>query len=197
MPRANIRCRPRLAYQKKDMADWARSAGLAIKMRPTVFPVNSVKAMRGCICLGKDMVPFARAVFETYWGEDQDISQDAVLDRSVQARRRRPGKVLRRHRAAGDQGPAQGQYRRGDGARRVRLADHLRRQDRHVFRQRPAAADPRGAGSGAKRAPPDAEGGGLPRTRAARAPAAGNFCLGAAGTGPGPRRHPCRRDQFS
>ena len=36
-------------YMKKDMADWARSAGLAIKMRPTVFPVNSVKAMRGCI----------------------------------------------------------------------------------------------------------------------------------------------------
>ena len=70
----------KVAYQKKDMADWARSAGLAIKMRPTVFPVNSVKAMRGCIFLGQDkIVPFARAVFEIYWGEDQDISQDAVL----------------------------------------------------------------------------------------------------------------------
>jgi 2-hydroxychromene-2-carboxylate isomerase len=69
----------KVAYQKKDMADWARSAGLTIKMRPTVFPVNSVKAMRGCIFLGKDMVPFARSVFEMYWGEDQDISQDAVL----------------------------------------------------------------------------------------------------------------------
>src|SRR5204862_4345751 len=66
-------------YMKKDLADWARSAGLAIKMPPTVFPVNSVKAMRGCIWLGKDMVPFARAVFEAYWGADKDISQDAVL----------------------------------------------------------------------------------------------------------------------
>jgi 2-hydroxychromene-2-carboxylate isomerase len=66
-------------YLKKDVADWARSAGLAIKMRPTVFPVNSVKAMRGCVWMGKDVVPFARAVFEIYWGEDQDISQDAVL----------------------------------------------------------------------------------------------------------------------
>ena len=67
-------------YMKKDLADWARSAGLAIKMPPTVFPVNSVKAMRGCIWLGnKDMVPFATAVFETYWGGDKDISQDAVL----------------------------------------------------------------------------------------------------------------------
>ena len=66
-------------YMKKDLADWARSAGLAIKMPPTVFPVNSVKAMRGCIWLGKDMVPFARAVFESYWGGDKDISQNAVL----------------------------------------------------------------------------------------------------------------------
>src|SRR5436309_1624478 len=46
----------KLAYQKKDMADWARSAGLAIKMRPTVFPVNSVKAMRGCIWLEKEEI---------------------------------------------------------------------------------------------------------------------------------------------
>jgi 2-hydroxychromene-2-carboxylate isomerase len=35
--------------------------------------------MRGCIFLGKEMLPFARAVFEIYWGEDKDISQDAVL----------------------------------------------------------------------------------------------------------------------
>ena len=71
----------KVAYQKKDMADWARSAGLTIKMRPTVFPVNSVKAMRGCILLDSEgkLVPFARAVFEIYWGEDKDISQDAVL----------------------------------------------------------------------------------------------------------------------
>jgi 2-hydroxychromene-2-carboxylate isomerase len=66
-------------YMKKDLADWARSAGLAIKMPPTVFPVNSVKAMRGCIFLGKDMVPFARAVFAAYWGDDKDISKDEVL----------------------------------------------------------------------------------------------------------------------
>jgi 2-hydroxychromene-2-carboxylate isomerase len=70
-------------YMKKDLADWARSAGLAIKMPPTVFPVNSVKAMRGCILLGQEskqhIVPFARAVFEAYWGGDKDISQDSVL----------------------------------------------------------------------------------------------------------------------
>lgn len=68
-------------YMLKDLADWARSAGLRIKMPPTVFPVNSVKAMRGCIWLAPQgrLVPFATAVFEAYWGEDRDISQDEVL----------------------------------------------------------------------------------------------------------------------
>jgi len=71
-------------YLAKDLADWARLAGLAITWTPSVFPVNSVKAMRGCVYLGEAhgnaaMVPFARAAFEAYWGEDKDISQDAVL----------------------------------------------------------------------------------------------------------------------
>jgi 2-hydroxychromene-2-carboxylate isomerase len=70
-------------YMKKDLQDWARSAGLAIKMPPSVFPVNSVKAMRGCLAIGQDkadaMVPFATAVFEAYWGDDKDISKDEVL----------------------------------------------------------------------------------------------------------------------
>ena len=71
---------PKARYMLKDLGDWARSAGLAIKMPPTVFPVNSVKAMRGCIWLGNEaMVPFAAAVFKAYWGDDKDISQDAVL----------------------------------------------------------------------------------------------------------------------
>jgi 2-hydroxychromene-2-carboxylate isomerase len=68
-------------YTAKDLQDWARLAGLAIRMPPSVFPVNSVKAMRACLVLGPQgrLVPFARAVFEAYWGSDRDISQDAVL----------------------------------------------------------------------------------------------------------------------
>ncbi|MBI3375654.1 MAG: 2-hydroxychromene-2-carboxylate isomerase, partial [Betaproteobacteria bacterium] len=68
-------------YQLKDLQDWARDSGLAIVFPPSVFPVNSVKAMRGCILLepmGK-LVPFASAVFEAYWARDEDISRDAVL----------------------------------------------------------------------------------------------------------------------
>ena len=69
------------AYLKKDLQDWAHKAGLAIKFPPTVFPVNSVKAMRGCILMDDEgkLVPFATAVFEAYWTHDQDISQDPVL----------------------------------------------------------------------------------------------------------------------
>ena len=69
-------------YHGKDLADWARLYDLQIGW-PDVFPVNSVKAMRGCLvaedagCLPR----FARAVFEAYWGELQDISQDAVLEK--------------------------------------------------------------------------------------------------------------------
>jgi 2-hydroxychromene-2-carboxylate isomerase len=46
-----------------------------------VFPVNSVKVMRACIALEPQdkLVAFARTAFEIYWGEDQDISQDAVI----------------------------------------------------------------------------------------------------------------------
>ncbi len=68
-------------YYKKDIADWARLAGLEIKMRPSVFPVNSVKAMRGCILLEPEgaLPRFARAAFEAYWRDDQDISKDEVL----------------------------------------------------------------------------------------------------------------------
>ncbi len=71
---------PRAAYHGKDLADWARLYGLEIGM-PPVFPVNSVKAMRGAfVALDAGILPtYARAVFEAYWGRLEDISQDEVL----------------------------------------------------------------------------------------------------------------------
>jgi 2-hydroxychromene-2-carboxylate isomerase len=68
-------------YSGKDLQDWARVAGLKIKMPPSVFPVNSVKVMRACIVLAPQgkLVDFARAAFETYWGDDRDISQEPVI----------------------------------------------------------------------------------------------------------------------
>ncbi len=58
------------AYMRKDLDDWARAAELTIVFPPRIFPVNSVKAMRGCVLCQDDgkLVVFARAVFEAYWG---------------------------------------------------------------------------------------------------------------------------------
>jgi 2-hydroxychromene-2-carboxylate isomerase len=67
-------------YYAKDLGDWVRRSGLRIGM-PKPFPVNSVKAMRGAF-LALDagrLAPYARAVFESYWGDLRDISQDEVL----------------------------------------------------------------------------------------------------------------------
>jgi 2-hydroxychromene-2-carboxylate isomerase len=67
-------------YYVKDLGDWARHYGLRIGM-PPVFPVNSVKAMRGALVADeKERLPaYARAVFESYWGDLEDISRDEVL----------------------------------------------------------------------------------------------------------------------
>ncbi|HXZ87139.1 MAG TPA: 2-hydroxychromene-2-carboxylate isomerase [Candidatus Binataceae bacterium] len=76
-------------YYKKDMQDWAHLYGLKI-VDPSglvVFPVNSVKAMRGAFVAeehGK-ISPYSRRVFETYWGENKDISKDEVLRDIVRA----------------------------------------------------------------------------------------------------------------
>jgi len=67
-------------YYLKDLQDWARSYGIAIG-QPPVFPVNSVKAMRGAFVAERHSCEsaYARAVFEAYWGDLLDISQDDVL----------------------------------------------------------------------------------------------------------------------
>jgi 2-hydroxychromene-2-carboxylate isomerase len=73
-------------YYVKDLQDWARFYGLKIGS-PSVFPVNSVKAMRGAFVAleyGK-IADYSRRVFESYWGDDRDISQDEVLRAIVRA----------------------------------------------------------------------------------------------------------------
>lgn len=71
----------KIDYLLKDTQDWAKATGITIKFPPTGHPVNSVKVMRGCMAvqpLGK-LVPFARAAFQAYFGEDRLISDDAVI----------------------------------------------------------------------------------------------------------------------
>ena len=72
---------PKTEYYRKDLQDWARLYGLRIG-QPPVFPVNSVKAMRGVFVAEEHGVlrDYSRAVFEAYWGHLLDISQDEVLE---------------------------------------------------------------------------------------------------------------------
>jgi len=69
------------AYMLKDLADWARLYSLKIIFPPKVFPVNSVKCMRGAFVAldAERLVPYATAAFEAYWSEDRDISTNEVL----------------------------------------------------------------------------------------------------------------------
>ena len=68
------------AYYVKDLQDWANHVGITIG-QPPVFPVNSVKAMRGAFVAMEDncLIDYARLVFKTYWTDLQDISDDVVL----------------------------------------------------------------------------------------------------------------------
>jgi 2-hydroxychromene-2-carboxylate isomerase len=76
----------KLSYQQKDLQDWARIGGLVIG-QPAVFPVNSVKAMRGAFYALEHglLVEYSRAVFKRYWGDLADISQVEVLSPIVAA----------------------------------------------------------------------------------------------------------------
>jgi 2-hydroxychromene-2-carboxylate isomerase len=67
-------------YYVKDLRDWANFYGIKIG-NPTVFPVNSVKAMRGAFVANEHRLisRYSRRVFESYWGDNKDISKDDVL----------------------------------------------------------------------------------------------------------------------
>ena len=71
----------KIRYHAKDLKDWARLYGLEIGW-PSVFPVNSVKVMRGALVADEHgrLPAWSRATFEAYWGEDRDVSQDAEIE---------------------------------------------------------------------------------------------------------------------
>jgi 2-hydroxychromene-2-carboxylate isomerase len=87
----------KLRYHGKDLQDWARLYGLTIRW-PDVFPVNSVKAMRGCLVAQDEgrLPAFARACFEIYWGENRDLSQDEVIEEVAKRAGLPPARLLER-----------------------------------------------------------------------------------------------------
>ena len=76
----------KMKYYQKDLADWASFHGITIG-NPPVFPVNSVKAMRGCfVALEQGCISeYVGKVFKAYWTDLKDISQDPVISEIVDA----------------------------------------------------------------------------------------------------------------
>lgn len=72
-------------YTAKDMQDWADFVGVKIIWPQPVFPVNSVKVMRGAFYAieEKCLVAYARRAFQSYWSESKDISQDEEIHKIV------------------------------------------------------------------------------------------------------------------
>ena len=63
------------AYSQKDLKDWSELREITINW-PTIFPVNSVKAMRGAFYfIDKGGIEFyLEDVFQGYWTNGKDIS---------------------------------------------------------------------------------------------------------------------------
>jgi 2-hydroxychromene-2-carboxylate isomerase len=89
---------PRKAsYSEKDLQDWARLAGVRIG-RPPVFPVRAVGVMRCALAADERgaILPFARAAFESYWGDLKDVSREDILREVCRAAGLDPSEILSR-----------------------------------------------------------------------------------------------------
>ena len=67
-------------YSNNDLNLWSKVRGISISF-PKVFPVNSVKAMRGCLFANKEnqLAEFADNVFLAYWSEGKLYYRGKVL----------------------------------------------------------------------------------------------------------------------
>ena len=67
-------------YYNQDLKMWAKVRDLQINW-PSIFPVNSVKAMRGALFFKEQeqISNYALKIFKAYWTDGKDISQDDVI----------------------------------------------------------------------------------------------------------------------
>ena len=66
----------KLEYSQKDLLDWANYRGLEINW-PKIFPVNSVKAMRGCFYFidHGNLEPYVCLLYTSPSPRDQEASR--------------------------------------------------------------------------------------------------------------------------
>ena len=70
----------KLDYSQKDLADWAQYRGITINW-PKIFPINSVRAMRGAFYFidNGNIESYLEFIFKSYWSDGKDISSDDFL----------------------------------------------------------------------------------------------------------------------
>jgi len=67
-------------HAANDMVRWAAHLGVPLKLFPSRFPMNTVKALRMVLALpNAERAPLVDAVYRAYWAEDRDIHDAAVL----------------------------------------------------------------------------------------------------------------------
>jgi 2-hydroxychromene-2-carboxylate isomerase len=84
-------------YGAKDLADWARLAGLEIHFPPACgHPVNAVLAMRCALAMqarGK-LEPYAFAAFDALWAHERDLADREVLRPLIAAQAEDPETIF-------------------------------------------------------------------------------------------------------
>ena len=77
---------PKDNYYRKDMNDWARYQRITL-IKPSVFPLNSVKALRGAFVAIEEgkISDYSRECFKAYWTDDKDISKEEILQPIAEA----------------------------------------------------------------------------------------------------------------
>ena len=77
--------KPKATYSQKDLKDWSLIRGITVNW-PDVFPVNSVKAMRGVFFAQErnKVSEYVESVFYSYWTNNLDISLDEVLVKIIE-----------------------------------------------------------------------------------------------------------------
>jgi 2-hydroxychromene-2-carboxylate isomerase len=75
-----------LLYMAEDTGRWAKKYGVAMQI-PKVFPASTIKALRACLAADRAgrQAEAIRALFHTYWGEGNDLSDPAVIERALSA----------------------------------------------------------------------------------------------------------------
>ena len=76
----------KMNYSQKDLQDWAKLRGITINW-PRIFPINSVKAMRGAFYfIDKGGIEsYLKSIFEAYWTDGSDISDLETLLKIVES----------------------------------------------------------------------------------------------------------------